>query len=195
VNKPFAPASEQNKTVIFGAIREYLGMHVLEVGSGTGQHAVYFAAQRPGMIWQTSDLAENLPGIGAWIESSGLDNLPPPLELDVLCSWPAEQYDTVYSANCFHIMNAQMVSSCIRGAADCLLPGGRLAVYGPFNYAGEYTAPSNARFDQSLKAQNPDSGIKDFEWLDDLARQAGMALLDDIEMPANNRTLIWQKRT
>jgi hypothetical protein len=92
-------------------------------------------------------------------------------------------------------MNAQMVSSCIRGAADCLLPGGRLAVYGPFNYAGEYTAPSNARFDQSLKAQNPDSGIKDFEWLDDLARQAGMALLDDIEMPANNRTLIWQKRT
>ena len=113
----------------------------------------------------------------------------------MLGPWPTRRYDTVYSANCFHIMNAEMVSRSIRGAADCLLPAGRFAVYGPFNYAGEYTAPSNARFDQFLKSQDPDSGIKDFEWLDDLARQADMVLLDDIAMPANNRTIVWQKRT
>ena len=192
---PFAPASEQNKHVIHTAIEPHLGKRVLEIGSGTGQHAVYFAGLHPDIVWQTSELAENLPGVVAWIEDSGLDNLPPPIELDVLSDWPAQQYDMVYSANCFHIMDEPMVAACIRGIGERLLPEGKFAVYGPFNYGGDFTAPSNAHFDQFLKSQNPTSGIKDFEWLDELAQQAGMALLADIEMPENNRTLIWQKRT
>lgn len=195
MNPPYAPAAEQNKMVIYDAIWDFLGASVLEIGSGTGQHAVYFAAQRPELIWQTSDLAENLPGINAWIESCGLANLPTAIKLDVLGEWPARKFDTVYSANCLHIMNLDMVAACFRGAGERLTPDGRFIVYGPFNYDGEYTAPSNARFDQFLRSQDPASGIRDFEWLDDLARQAGMRLLADIEMPENNRTIVWQKRT
>lgn len=195
MNRPFAPASEQNKQVIFDAIESYLDGNVLEIGSGTGQHAVYFAEQKPGVIWQTSDLAENLAGISAWIEASGLTNLPAPMALDVLGEWPVQHFDFIFSANCFHIMDQEMVAQCIRGVGECLVPGGKFAVYGPFNYGGEYTAPSNAQFDQYLKTQDPASGIKDFEWLDGQAQCAGLSLLEDIEMPANNRTIIWQKRT
>ena len=191
----YAPASEQNKRVIYATIKDYLGENVLEIGSGTGQHAVYFAGERPEMVWQTSDLAGNLPGIAAWVEQSGLANLPPPIELDVLGEWPAQQFDSVYSANCCHIMDSRMVVACINGVAERLLPDGRFMIYGPFNYGGEYTAPSNARFDQLLKSRDPASGIKDFEWLDDLARQVGLDLVADIEMPENNRTIIWQNRT
>lgn len=195
MKKPYAPACEQNKSVIFEAIKPYLSGEVLEVGSGTGQHAVYFAAQMPEITWQTSDLAENLDGISAWIESADLPNLPPPLELDVLGQWPTRRFDLIFSANCFHIMDCEMVAQCIAGIGGCLLPGGVFAVYGPFNYGGEYTAPSNAQFDRYLKARDPASGIKDFEWLDSLAKKAGMRLREDMGMPANNRTLIWQNRT
>ena len=195
MNQPYASAAEQNKQVIYDAIEPYLKGNVLEIGSGTGQHAVFFAGQKPELTWQTSDLAENLAGIESWIETSGLGNLPPPIELDVLCTWPPHHYDLIFSANTFHIMDSEMVAQCIRGVGECLLPGGVFAVYGPFNYGGEYTAPSNARFDQHLKAQDPASGIKDFDWLDKQAQYAGMHLVEDVEMPANNRTLIWQNRT
>ena len=195
MNRPFAPACEQNKQVIYDAIATHIDGEVLEIGSGTGQHAVYFAEQQPGVIWQTSDLAENLAGISAWIEDSGLANLPPPIELDVLGEWPARHFNFIFSANCFHIMDREMVTQCIRGIGECLAPQGKFAVYGPFNYGGQYTAPSNAQFDQYLKTQDPASGIKDFDWLDRLAQAAGLSLLDDIEMPANNRTIIWQNRT
>lgn len=195
MNRPYASASEQNKQVIFDAIEKYLEGRILEIGSGTGQHAVFFAEQNPGLVWQTSDLAGNLAGIASWIKESGLTNLPAPIELDVLGEWPTQHFDLVYSANTFHIMDQEMVAQCIHEVGECLEPGGLFAVYGPFNYGGEYTAPSNARFDQFLKARDPASGIKDFDWLDPLATCAGLNLLEDIDMPANNRTIIWQKRT
>jgi len=195
VNLPFAESSEQNKSVIFDVIKPYLHGDVLEIGSGTGQHAVFFAAQLPSLSWQTSDFESNLPGIEAWIAHSGLTNLLPPIALDVSGRWPGRQFDMVYSANCFHIMHKTMVAKCIEGVGACLKADGVLAVYGPFNYAGNFTSPSNASFDAFLKARDPDSGIKDFEWLDDLARQQNLHLLEDVAMPENNRSLVWQKRT
>ena len=192
---PFAPAAEENKRVILDAVRPYLRGQVLEIGSGTGQHAVYFAQQLPQLHWQTSDLEPNLEGIRAWIDDAGLDNLAPPLCLDVNGDWPDGRYDTIYSANCLHIMDAASVSRCIECCAARLRPGGHLVVYGPFNYNGEYTSTSNARFDAMLRAADPGSGIRDFEWLDALARQAGLQLAEDIAMPSNNRSLIWKKRT
>ena len=195
MNLPFSEASEQNKSVIFDVIKPYLHGDVLEIGSGTGQHAVYFAGQVPRLRWQTSDLESNLPGIEGWIADSGLPNLLPPIALDVLGDWPERQFDLVYSANCFHIMDKTAVEKCIEGVGVCLNPGGILAVYGPFNYADNFTSPSNARFDAFLKARDPDSGIKDFEWLDDLASEANLQLVKDVAMPENNRSLVWQKRT
>jgi cyclopropane fatty-acyl-phospholipid synthase-like methyltransferase len=145
--------------------------------------------------WQTSDLQSNLAGIRAWIDAAGLDNLLPPLELDVLGDWPEQRYDTIYSANCFHIMGETAVARCIERSGNCLREGGHLVVYGPFNYNGNFTSESNARFDAMLKASGQGAGIKDFEWLDGLARAAGMSLQADIGMPANNRSLVWKKRT
>jgi cyclopropane fatty-acyl-phospholipid synthase-like methyltransferase len=195
MNLPFAGAAEENKVVILEAIRPYLRGKVLEIGSGTGQHAVYFAAEIPQLHWQTSDLEPNLIGVRAWIEDSGLQNLPPPLLLDVRGSWLQQEFDTVYTANSFHIMDSTAVASCMAGSAACLRVGGNLIVYGPFNYGSSFTSPSNERFDAMLKMNDPGSGIKDFEWLDELARSAGMNLQCDIEMPANNRCLVWKKRT
>ena len=195
MNLPFAESAEQNKAVIFDAIKFYLQGEVLEIGSGTGQHAVFFASQAPQLQWQTSELASNLAVIEAWIADSGLTNLLPPIALDVSGRWPKHEYDMIYSANCFHIMGSDAVANCIQGATGCLKPGAVLAVYGPFNYDGQFTSESNARFDQFLRSRDANSGIRDFEWIDDLAGQAGLELLEDISMPVNNRSLIWKKRT
>jgi cyclopropane fatty-acyl-phospholipid synthase-like methyltransferase len=195
MNLPFSEASEQNKSFIYDVIKPYLHGEVLEIGSGTGQHAVYFAGQVPQLRWQTSDLESNLPGIEGWITDSGLNNLLPSIALDVLGDWPQRRFDMVYSANCFHIMDKPAVEKCIEGVGACLKQRGILAVYGPFNYAGNFTSPSNARFDAFLKARDPTSGIKDFEWLDDLANEASLQLVEDVAMPENNRCLVWQKRT
>jgi cyclopropane fatty-acyl-phospholipid synthase-like methyltransferase len=194
-NLPFSGAAEQNKDVIFQAIRPWLRGRVLEIGSGTGQHAVYFASLLPELNWQTSDLEPNLGGIRARVDDSGLENLPPPVFLDAMGAWPESEFDTIYTANSFHIMGSEAVAESIAGCAKCLSAGGHLVVYGPFNYAGDFTSASNARFDAMLKANDPDSGIKDFEWLDSLAQTAGMELTADVEMPVNNRSLIWKKRT
>ena len=195
MNLPFAQAAEQNKQVILQATGPYLRGRVLEIGSGTGQHAVYFCSQMPDLLWQTSDLPSNLPGIQAWIDDSGIENLPAPLQLDVSGTWPRQLYDTIYTANSFHIMDAAAVVSCMAGCGACLRPGGHLVVYGPFNYGGAYTSDSNARFDAMLRASDPGSGIRDVHWLQQLAADAGLELQADIAMPANNRSLIWQKRT
>lgn len=195
MNLAFAESAEQNKAVIFDAIKPYLRGEVLEIGSGTGQHAVFFAGKVLQLQWQTSELASNLPAIEAWIEDSGLDNLLPPIALDVSGQWPQHEYDLVYSANCFHIMGGDAVELCIEGAASCLKPDAVLAVYGPFNYNGQFTSESNARFDQFLRSRDANSGIRDFEWVCELAARAGLQLLEDIGMPANNRCIVWKKRT
>lgn len=195
MNLPWSESCEQNKQVILQAISPYLSGAVLEIGSGTGQHAVFFASQRPDIIWQTSDVEEHLPGISGWVAQSKLNNLPAPISLDVSADWPAHKYDLIYSANCFHIMGETEVEQSFRGIANCLKTDGILIAYGPFNYNNQYTSESNRRFDQWLKERNAQSAIRDFEWISALASENGLELLEDIEMPANNRTLIWKNRT
>ena len=195
--KPFAPACERNNEPILAVLRDYFAdrRNVLEIGSGTGQHAVHFCAAMPHLVWQTSDRAENLPGIRAWLAESGLPNTPPPIELDVAeGNWPKARYDALFTANTLHIMSWSEVENLF--AALPAVGGGdaKLAIYGPFNYSGRYTSASNAAFDESLKARAQHMGIRDMESVDQLARMAGFALLKDVAMPANNRTLVWQKR-
>jgi cyclopropane fatty-acyl-phospholipid synthase-like methyltransferase len=196
-NKPFSESCEQNKAVIFEAIQPYLfnGIEVLEIGSGTGQHAIHFAAMAPGITWQASDLAENMPAINAWISDSLLSNLPEPLELDVNSQWMDKTYDLMFSANTFHIMNQDQVEQFLLRCTACLTAKGHLIVYGPFNYQGSYTSPSNEHFDGWLKTRDPQSGIKHFEWVDAIARESSLRLVNDIAMPSNNRILIWQHET
>lgn len=195
-NKPFSQSCEENKQVIFQAIQGFLEARktVLEIASGTGQHAVFFAEQMPHLSWQTSDLIESHAGIKRWIADSKLDNILPPLYLNVSedC-WPSATYDAVFSANSFHIMGKENVEDFFAHISQVLNPNAVVMIYGPFNYHGRFTSESNARFDEWLKQRNPQSGIKDFEWCNQLAEQAGLFLLDDIEMPQNNRILVWKK--
>ena len=194
--KPFAPACERNREPIRGVLRAAFAdrREVLEIGSGTGQHAVHFAAAMPWLTWQCSDRGESLPGIRLWLDEAALPNTPPPLELDVVAGpWPSRRFDAVFSANTLHIMGWPAVQAFFSGVDRVLAETGALAVYGPFNYGGSYTSDSNRDFDAWLKARDPDSAIRDFEAVDALARAGGLALLDDIAMPANNRCLLWRR--
>ena len=197
INKSFSESCEQNKAIIYETIEPYLldGIEVLEIGSGTGQHAIHFASIAPGINWQTSDLAENLTDIKAWIDESQLPNLPEPLELDVSSQWMDTTYDLIFSANTFHIMNQDQVKQFLLRCTGCLISEGHLIVYGPFNYQGSYTSPSNEQFDGWLKSRDPQSGIKNFEWINTIANQSGLQLINDIAMPSNNRILIWRHET
>ncbi len=197
INKSFSASSEQNKAIIYETIEPYLldGIEVLEIGSGTGQHAIHFVSMTPGVIWQTSDLAENLTDIKTWIDDSQLPNLPKPLELDVSSQWMDKTYDLIFSANTFHIMNQDQVEKFLLRCTGCLKSQGHLIVYGPFNYQGSYTSPSNEQFDGWLKSRDPQSGIKHFEWINTHASQSGLQLINDISMPSNNRILIWRHET
>jgi trans-aconitate methyltransferase len=194
--KPWSPASERNREPILAVLRQHFAdrRRVLELGSGTGQHAVHFAAALPDLLWQASDRAENLPGIRLWLDEARLPNTPAPLQLDVnQAQWPAQRYDAVFSANTLHIMSWAEVETLFRRLPELLLPQAKLAVYGPFNYAGRFTSDSNAAFDLSLKAAAPQRGIRDFEAVDALARGIGFELVEDCPMPANNRCLVWAK--
>lgn len=194
--KPYSEACERNRDPIFAVLEPLLVARraLLEIGSGTGQHAVYFAARLPHLIWHTSDREENHPGIQLWLDEAKLVNVRPPLTLDVTqAAWPALAVDAVYSANTAHIMHWPEVEAMFAGVGVLLAGGGVFAQYGPFNYRGSYTSESNARFDERLKALDPLSGIRDFEALARLAAAAGMRLREDVAMPANNRILIWEK--
>jgi len=194
--KPFAESCVENQLPILEVLRiEFAAVRqVLEIGSGTGQHAVFFAEQLPHLFWQTSDVADYHPGIQAWIDDAGLGNVHPPLALDVRHDpWPVESFDGVFSANTAHIMGWPEVEAMFAGIGRVLAPGGRFCLYGPFNYGGKFTSASNARFDQWLKARDPNSGVRNFEDLDRLAAAAGMCLVQDYAMPANNRSLVWSK--
>ncbi len=197
MNKPFAEACEQNKAPILEVLRQAFATCtcILEIGSGTGQHAVHFARHLPHLQWHTTDVAAHLPGIRLWLAEAGLANLHGPLTLDVRQpDWPSvPDVDGVFSANTTHIMDWPAVEQLFAGIGRCLGEGGVFCLYGPFNYGGRYTSESNARFDQWLRQRDPASGIRDFEALDALARAAGLSLIDDHAMPANNRTLVWGK--
>ena len=195
-DKPFSESCVQNREPIMAVLRELFAdrSHVLEVGSGTGQHAVYFGAELTHLLWQTADVPPHHAGIRLWLAEAGLANVLPPLALDVnQTNWCSDRYDAVFSANTLHIMSWPEVEKFFGGVGEVLESGGILAVYGPFNYNGAFTSESNARFDAWLKARDPASGVRDFEAVDALARAQGLHLQQDIAMPANNRTLVWRR--
>jgi len=193
--KPYSEACVRNREPILAVLRRHFAdrHHVLELASGTGQHAVHFAAALPQLQWQTSDRAEYLDGIRAWLAEAALANTPPPLALDVNGAWPASIFDAVFSANSLHIMSWDEVRRCFDGLAQVLAPAAKLAIYGPFNYGGAFTSHSNAAFDASLKARAAHMGIRDVEAVQRLASDIGLRLLEDAAMPANNRCLVWQR--
>ena len=192
----FSQACENNKDFILEVLREAFAdrRDVLEIASGTGQHACYFAAGLPELEWQPTDMADNLPGMERWLGTYADDNLRPARELDVRWrDWGVEIPEAVFSANSLHIMGWSAVEALFAYLGTGAPAGNRLCIYGPFNYEGLYTSASNARFDQWLAEQNPDSAIRDFEAVDELANSAGYQLRADHSMPANNRFLVWDK--
>lgn len=195
--KPYSAASERNRAPILAVLREFFAdrTHVLEVGSGTGQHAAHFAAALPQLTWQSSDRADNLAGIRAWLDDAALSNAPSPLQLDVTsAAWPGGPFDAAFSANTLHIMAWHEVEAFFSALPRVVTDDAKLAIYGPFNVDGAFTSASNAAFDESLKARAPHMGIRDVAAVDALAQAAGFVLLDDVAMPANNRLRTWQRR-
>jgi SAM-dependent methyltransferase len=204
---PFSPAAERNREPILAVLRRWLGagepgrpVRLLEVGSGTGQHAVHMARALAGLHWQPTELPPALAGLRARIEREGASGLAPgariapPLPLDVnQPDWPPGPWDAVFSANTAHIMPAAAVPALLAGAARVLRPGGLLLLYGPFRYGERHTAASNAAFDEHLRSLDPAMGIRDAHRLAAQAAEVGLELQDDVAMPANNRTLVFER--
>jgi SAM-dependent methyltransferase len=196
---PFSEACERNKGPILDVLRRWLGSQagmVLEIGAGTGQHAVHFARNLPRLSWQPTERLEHLAGLAARIEVEGSCNLLAPLELDVeQATWPcdADSVDAVYTANTLHIVSWPQVQALFRGAGRVLRDEGLLVAYGPFRYGGQFTSHSNAVFDEALRSRDALSGIRDFEAVDALAAAQGLHLVEDCAMPANNQALVWRR--
>ena len=197
MNKPFSQSCENNKQPILQRIQSvfHQSQTVWEIGSGTGQHACYFAEKLPHLSWQTTDREENLTGIDHWIADSKLNNLPNSLALEVTNQpWPCQSIDALFSANTLHIMHSHEVESFFHGLNQYLTDSAPVCIYGPFNYQGKFTSPSNQQFDQWLKARDPEMGIRDFVTIEQLANNAGLLICNDFEMPANNRLLVFKKQ-
>lgn len=194
--KPYSAACERNRGPILEVLRDHFAdrRRVFELGSGTGQHAVHFAAALPHLQWQCADRAETLPGMRLWLDEAALPNTPPPLAFDLAdAQWPGSGHDALFSANVLHIVGWPLVQTLFRRLPELLTAEAKVVIYGPFNYRGQYTAAGNAEFDVWLKARDPASGIRDFEAVDALAREAGLVLRADLAMPANNRCLVWER--
>jgi len=192
----FSQPAENNKIDICDRLCDILNnsSHLLEIGSGTGQHATYMAPRLPHLIWQTSELAENLENVSARLELDVPENVRAPVELDVSSQpWPLTSCDVIYSANTVHIMSWGHVEQLFQGVGTTLEKAGLLCLYGPYKYNGDFTTPSNQRFDQWLKGNNPESGIRDFEAVNRLAQNQGLVLQKDFDMPANNQLLVWRR--
>jgi cyclopropane fatty-acyl-phospholipid synthase-like methyltransferase len=195
--KQYSQACEENRDPILAVLKEELAEchKLLEIGSGTGQHAVYFGKHLSHLMWQTSDVDSSHPSINAWLDDEQLPNVLRPLSLDVNSGrWPGDEFDSVFSANTAHIMSWPEVTGMFNGVGRILKRGGLFCLYGPFNYAGQYTSESNERFDNWLKVRDPHSGVRNFEDLEELALECNMVLRRDYEMPVNNRLLVWEKR-
>jgi hypothetical protein len=195
MEKPHAPSCDRNREPILAVLREHFAdrRRVLEIGSGTGQHAVHFASALPHLTWQASDRPANLPGIRRWLDEAALPNTPAPLALDVNGAWPDARYDAAFSANTLHIMGWPEVERMFAALPGVLDDDATLVIYGPFNLEGRFTSESNAAFDASLRATAPHQGLRDAGAVDALARAAGFARIADQPMPANNRCLVWRR--
>lgn len=195
-NKPFSQACENNKAPILEIIRRVFTQpcHVWEIGSGTGQHACYFAKHLPHLQWHPTDRAENIAGIHLWQQEANLPNLHPARILNVTdFRWPCTAIEVLFTANTLHIMSEEEVHIMFKQLKNTLSAQAKFCIYGPFNYQGNYTSQSNAQFDRWLKNQHPLSGIRDFETVVALALKSDIHLIEDVDMPANNRLLIFQK--
>ena len=194
--KPFSQACENNKGPILEVLKTVFNKtkSVLEVGSGTGQHSVFFAEQLPHLQWYTSDRHINHEGINLWLKEANLTNLHGPLELDLNYAWPVNNVDAIYTANTFHIVSWQLVEQFFKGVSTHLVSQGVVCIYGPFKYQGQFTSASNEEFDRFLTQRDPFSGIRDFEAIEQLATQAGLTLISDTAMPANNQLLVFKRQ-
>jgi SAM-dependent methyltransferase len=193
---PMSEACERNKEPILAVLRTCFAecLHVLEIGSGTGQHAVYFARHLTHLTWHPTEQLSFLPDLTARVQQEGTPNLRAPTVLDVRQSvWPVQSVDAVFTANTLHIMSWPEVVATYRGIGGVLAPGGVLGVYGPFRYAGEYTSDSNRAFDRMLQERDPRSGLRDVDAVKELAASYGLELVADHDLPAFNRLLIFAK--
>jgi len=197
MEKPYSPSCERNQQVILDRLKTVIqskDKKLLEIGSGTGQHAVFMAAQMPQITWYTSDLLVNHPGIKLWLKDAATENIIYPIEYQAgKTQLPQVNADIVYTANTLHIMSWDNALSLIKQLGESLIVGTKIVIYGPFNYKGQFTSDSNANFDLELKKQNPQSGIRDFELVVENMLNENITLLEDIEMPANNRLLYFIK--
>jgi SAM-dependent methyltransferase len=198
MDKPFAPSAARNRDAILDAIRGWLTDvdNVLELGAGSGQHAVHFAAALPHLRWQASDLAHCLPGIEVWRAEAGLANLLPARELDVARRpWPRWPCDAIYAANLLHYARWPALESLFGGIGEILPPGGLVLVYGPFHYRGEAISEGNRALDAWLADVDPGYAIRWFDEVDALACGVGLELCEDRRLPANNHLLVWRRST
>ena len=196
LQRPFSPACERNRDPILEVLRVYFRhqQRVLEVGSGTGQHAVYFGQGLPHLLWQASDREENLPGIRLWLDEANLQNTPAPMTLEVKALWPTISFDGLFTANTLHIMAWPEIEAFFEGMNQALTEDAVGIIYGPFHRKGRLTSPSNAQFDAWLKSQAPHQGIRDLEAVIALAQEHRFDLIEAIDMPAHNQSLIFQRR-
>lgn len=204
---PYSQASENNKQAILAVLKKHIRTQtsILEIGGGTGQHAVFFADQFPHLSWQSTDIPENVHNLNLRILQTGLSNTPKARSLDVNDDYwldgslsthsSFDEYDAAFTANSLHIMSEQSVENFFFGIKTRIKKNGLLIVYGPFKYQGEFTSDSNAQFDVWLKDRNPVSGVRDFEQVNRLAEEAGLQLIEDNPMPANNQLLVWSKQS
>ena len=193
---PFSAACERNKDPILGVLRIRLAgrTQVLEIGSGTGQHAAYFARALDHLIWHPTEQLAYLADLAERVKLEGSHNLRAPTLLDVRQAvWPVRSVDAVFTANTLHIMSWAEVMALFRGVGNVLAPGGVLCIYGPFRYAGRYTSDSNQEFDRMLQERDPQSGLRDIQAINSLAEQYGLRLDADHDLPANNRLLVFNK--
>lgn len=193
--RQYAPATERNREPILAVLRRVLPAHglALEIASGTGEHAVHFARALPGLTWQPSDPNSTaIASISAWAEEAGLPNLRPPLILDASAeTWPIARADAIVCINMIHISPWLATLGLMRGAGRALGPGGVLYLYGPYKRDGQHTAPSNAAFDESLRRQNPEWGVRDLERVIEVADAQGLRHQETVAMPANNLSVVF----
>lgn len=198
MTKPFSPACERNRIPILKVMQDLItssDSRLLEIGSGTGQHAVYLAPHFPHMIWVTSDVKENHYGIQLWLAESGAPNIIGPGVFKVgEDQFPNGHFDVVFTANTFHIMPWYLCEELMDQLGKNLDAGAKVMIYGPFNYNGKYTSDSNREFDESLRQRDPLMGIRDFEEVVRYMEKRAFGLLKDNEMPANNRLLVFEKK-
>ena len=193
----YSPAAEKNKTPILEELRERLAptARVLEVGSGSGQHALHFTEALPEVRWQPTEHPAVMPALEANLGAAGREAILPPLALDLATdSWPTGPFDAVFAANVMHIVSVLLGEALLRGAASVLGEGGQLLLYGPYRFGGAFTTESNAEFDQWLKARDPASGVRDFEAVAAAAEAVGLVLEDNRAMPSNNQLLCFRRR-